>query len=135
MKTFVQRGLLVCAFLLLAGQGCFQAYQEPPSIQTSGPGGFFISQDKGESWQPHSTYPTASGVSQLSNLSVWRLNIDPQDPNAFYWATRGNGLFFSYDAVKPGNDQVHRSTMALSMMWQLTRPISVQFMQQMDGRF
>jgi len=33
----------------------------------------------------------------LDKVSVYRLIDDPQDPMAFYWASRGNGLYYTYD--------------------------------------
>lgn len=65
--------------------------------ETSGPGGVFISQDRGEQWQSISFVPTVQGNVNFSHASVYRLQGDPKDPGALYWLSRSNGLLYSYD--------------------------------------
>lgn len=84
--------------LLITGQGCLSLTESGSS--TSGPGGMFVSTDKGEAWQSISLLPTAKGVEQLAGVSVFRIFEDLQDPKAMYWASREHGLFFTYDEGK-----------------------------------
>lgn len=99
MKSSHFRIALLFLPLLLMGQGCFDVAGNR-SEGPSGPGGVFLSMDQGDSWSQASTYPTEQGVEQLSGLSVYRFFEDPQDPDAIYWASRENGLFFTYDNAR-----------------------------------
>lgn len=81
---------------MLIGQGCL-SLGGGSGPQTSGPAGMFASTDKGESWQSISKLPTVEGVKDLSGVSVYRLFTDPDDSAALYWASRGNGFFYTYD--------------------------------------
>jgi len=95
--TLLRAGLLF-SFVLLAGQGCLSVTDKPP--ETTGPGGMFVSLDKGDSWQPISRLPQPDGIKNISSASVYRLIEDPQDPRALYWASREAGMFYSYDDGK-----------------------------------
>lgn len=90
---------LFVSVILFTGAGCLSLSQgdEP---QTTGPGGIFTSLDKGETWKASSLMPTVDGVKNLQGASVYNLTDDPSDPNTFYWASRGNGLFYTTDAAK-----------------------------------
>jgi photosystem II stability/assembly factor-like uncharacterized protein len=92
-KSFLRLGIFFAAFLLI-GQGCVSSSGSNTNV---GPGGMFVSVDKGESWQSISLLPSLSGTKDLSSASVYRLFEDPQDSKAMYWATRNNGMLFSYD--------------------------------------
>jgi photosystem II stability/assembly factor-like uncharacterized protein len=96
MSRVYQLSLCVLALVFL-GAGCVSSSN---TSTTSGPAGMFVSTDKGETWKSISLLPTTEGVQQLSGVSVFRLEADPQDASALYWATRANGLFFSYDDGK-----------------------------------
>lgn len=87
---------LLASLVLLLGQGCLSV-TDNTATQTAGPAGIFVSTDGGENWKAISTLPGAEGNKSLTSVSVYRLVEDPQDPNALYWASRGNGLFFTYD--------------------------------------
>ncbi|OGH94376.1 MAG: hypothetical protein A2538_01045 [Candidatus Magasanikbacteria bacterium RIFOXYD2_FULL_41_14] len=76
--------------LVLVGAGCI-------SGTAAGPMGVYASLDKGDSWQPAFAYPTAKGVESIADLKVYRMHIDPSDPNTIYLATRGQGLFYTYN--------------------------------------
>lgn len=76
--------------LILGGAGCIGG-------ATQGPMGVYTSSDKGDSWQPVFAFPTAKGVESISNLKIYRMHIDPSDPNAIYLSTRGQGLFYTYN--------------------------------------
>ena len=87
------RWAVVGMALLLAGAGCITI-----GGTASGLAGVFRSTDKGETWQPTVIFPTAQGVQSLAGVNVYRLFPDPSDPNSLYLATRGNGLFYSYNS-------------------------------------
>lgn len=82
------------ALLLLLGAGCIQFGSSGPT----GPMGVFRSSDKGENWEQANVYPTPQGVKSLAGVKVYRIFTDPSDPNALYLATRGQGLFYTYNA-------------------------------------
>ncbi len=62
-----------------------------------GPMGIFKSIDRGEEWTAAMALPTAQGVKSISSVKVYRIFDDPSDPNAFYLASRGQGLYYTYD--------------------------------------
>lgn len=80
------------ASLLLLGAGCIDFGGSAPVVL-----GVFRSADKGETWSQINALPTPSGVKSLNAVSVYRIFTDPSDTNALYLATRGQGLFFTYD--------------------------------------
>lgn len=80
--------------LLTTGAGCLQF----GASQAQGPMGMYQSVDKGETWKQIAVFPTAAGIKSIAGLKVYRIHTDPSDPNAMYLATRGQGLYYSYDA-------------------------------------
>jgi len=80
------------AVLIFTGAGCIQF-----GSSGNGPVGIYQSNDKGDNWKPAVAMPTVSGVQNISNINVYRLHNDPQDNKAIYLASRGQGLYFSYD--------------------------------------
>ncbi len=64
----------------------------------AGPMGLFMSADGGDSWVQKNTLLTAQGSKSLAGAKVYRIFTDPSDPKALYMATRGQGLFYSYDS-------------------------------------
>ena len=88
-KIFLLGSLL--GSLLLLGAGCVS------TSTVTGPMGVFRSLDKGDTWLQANVYPTAQGVKSLASVKAYRLFTDPSDPNALYLATRGQGLFYTYD--------------------------------------
>lgn len=97
-KKILALTLFVSA-IVFTGAGCLSLTQgEEP--QTTGPGGIFLSLDKGETWKSSSVFPTVEGAKTLQGASVFQLVDDPSDPNTFYWASRGNGLFYTTDGAK-----------------------------------
>lgn len=84
-------------FLMLAGAGCVSFSSQK---DTAGPAGMFVSTNRGDSWTTVSSLVTAEGLKNLAGVSVYRLEPDPQDPGALYWASRSQGLFFSFDSGK-----------------------------------
>ncbi len=80
--------------LPLIGAGCISTNS---NATTTGPAGVFVSVDKGDNWKQSSAMPSLKGVTQLDGVSVYRMFEDPSDPKALYWASRGEGFFYSYD--------------------------------------
>jgi len=93
-KKILLNSLLI--LLVFFSTGCLKVGDTTTS-STSGPAGVFFSSDKGETWVSKSGYPTIEGVKNLQTTSVYRLLEDPLDPNTLYWASRENGMFYSYD--------------------------------------
>jgi photosystem II stability/assembly factor-like uncharacterized protein len=85
--------LALVVMLLTAGAGCLQF----GSSQSKGPMGMYQSSDKGETWKQIVAFPTAAGVKSIAGINVYRIHTDPSDPMAIYLATRGQGLYYSYD--------------------------------------
>ncbi len=96
MKIFLKPALLL-AGLLFIGQGCVSLSSDQAR---SGPAGMFASVDQGESWNGVSLLPEADGIKDISASSVYQLVEDPKDPKAMYWASRGEGLYYTYDEGK-----------------------------------
>lgn len=80
--------------LITSGAGCLGA---AVTSAPAGPTGMFRTEDKGEKWTEINALPTAKGVQSLNSLKVYRFFTDPSDPDALYVATRGQGLYFTYD--------------------------------------
>lgn len=99
IQTHVFRFGVLTAVIMLMGASCISVGGEEET-PTTGAAGVFVSTDKAENWQAISSAPTASGVVDVSGVSVYRLASDPQDPSALYWASRSEGLLFSYDKGK-----------------------------------
>lgn len=87
--------------LTLTGASCISLGGNKSGM--SGPVGVFVSTDKGESWRASSLMPTVEGVKQLTGVGMYRLENDPHDKNTWYWLSRGNGLFYTYDNGKSWN--------------------------------
>ncbi len=93
MRSKLLTFFILIGSLVFLGAGCIQT-----SNTANGPMGVFKSIDKGETWATSMAYPTLGGVKSLTGVKVFRLYQDPTDPNAIYMATRGQGLFYSYDS-------------------------------------
>lgn len=89
----IKKALLFAgAALTLLGAGCVSVKQ-PASAGL----GTFRSADKGETWTEINILPTAQGVKSLASIKVNRVFSDPNDNNAYYMGTRGQGLFMTLD--------------------------------------
>ncbi|MBU0546368.1 hypothetical protein KKA13_03890 [Patescibacteria group bacterium] len=86
--TFIS---FVVAAVLLTGASCIT------TKTASGPVGMFRSLDKGETWKQISAMPTPTGVQSIGSLNIFRIYDDPNDVNAMYIGTRGQGLYYTYD--------------------------------------
>ena len=96
-KTKILFGML--AVLVLTGAGCIQF-----SGSSQGPMGMFASTDGGESWVQKNLVLTSQGTKSLATVAnVYRIYTDPSDTKALYMATRGQGLYYSYDRGESWN--------------------------------
>lgn len=95
-KIKVLFGLL--AALALTGAGCVQLNNTAGGLM-----GVFRSADMGETWVAKSTLLTAQGIKSLGGAKVYKIFTDPSDPKALYMGTRGQGLYYSYDAGETWN--------------------------------
>ena len=86
------------AALVLTGAGCIQFIGS-----AQGPMGMFRSADAGETWLQKSVLLTVQGVKSLAGAKVYKIFTDPSDPKALYMGTRGQGLYYSYDAGETWN--------------------------------
>ena len=93
MKKIPLLLLALIAGLLTTGAGCLQF----GASSAKGPMGMYQSADKGETWKQIVALPTVTGVKSIAGIKTYRLHTDPSDPNAIYMATRGQGLYYSYD--------------------------------------
>lgn len=94
----MKRFIVAASTLLFLGAGCI-SFSGGNSV-TSGPGGVFVSTNKGEKWTAISSVPTVNGTKNFANASVYGLIQDPNDSKALYWMTRGQGMLYSYDDGK-----------------------------------
>lgn len=85
--------LALVVALLTTGAGCLQF----GASQAAGPMGLYQSNDKGEIWKQIVALPTVTGVQNIAGIKVYRLHTDPSDPNAIYLASRGQGLYYTYN--------------------------------------
>ncbi|PIR03654.1 MAG: hypothetical protein COV59_05720 [Candidatus Magasanikbacteria bacterium CG11_big_fil_rev_8_21_14_0_20_39_34] len=99
MKKSLISITVLLSTLLFMGSGCFSLGPEDPNQQPprTGPGGMFVSEDKGETWTAISRIPRADGVKSLRGVSVYKLVQDPSDTEAMYWAAPGLGMYYTYD--------------------------------------
>lgn len=81
------------AGLVFMGAGCISF----GASTAAGPMGVFRSVDSGETWAQANAFPTAKGVASLAGVKVYKLFTDPSDTNALYLASRGQGLYFTYN--------------------------------------
>lgn len=96
MKKYYLYLSLALAVLVVGGAGCLNVGGDS-GYKTSGSAGMFVSTDKGESWTMISTVPTVEGNKNINNVSVYTLTEDPSDAKGLYWASRQNGLYYSFD--------------------------------------
>lgn len=108
MRKIFFTTLVLVTVLLTTGQGCIQL----SGSNQQGPMGMYQSSDKGETWKPIMAVPTAAGVKSISGIKVYALYTDPSDPQAIYLASRGQGLFYTYD-----NGQSWQSVPALGSIF------------------
>lgn len=91
-RKFFVVSILLAAFIF-AGASCISFKKS----SQSGLMGLYRSSDKGESWQPAMAFPTAEGVKNIGGVKIYRIFGDPNDVNALYLGTRGQGLYYTYN--------------------------------------
>ena len=96
-KNFLAKIFWLQAGILLLGAGCVSFSGSANKTAAATGGGFYLSQDNGESWKVIATMPTAQGVKSLNGVSVYSLVEDPKDNKTLYWLSREQGLYYSYD--------------------------------------
>jgi photosystem II stability/assembly factor-like uncharacterized protein len=96
MKTLT-KFFLLSLVIFATGAGCVSFGGSSQKPTTTGPAGWFLSKDAGETWKSIVLLPTADGVKSLSGVSVYSLVEDHNDSHALYWLSRDNGLYYSYD--------------------------------------
>ncbi len=90
-------GIVLC-MLIITGQACVSFGDKKNTAL--GPSGVWVTTKNGESWTQIVSIPTGQGVQSLSDGEVYKFVDDPQDIHAFYWASRENGLLYTYDDGK-----------------------------------
>jgi photosystem II stability/assembly factor-like uncharacterized protein len=61
-------------------------------------GGFFISMDKGVTWEQRTSILSTSGTARNFSLDgVSTIVLDPSDPKSIYYGTVKQGMLYSYD--------------------------------------
>ncbi|MFA6423755.1 MAG: hypothetical protein WCV83_00380 [Candidatus Magasanikbacteria bacterium] len=93
MKKIPLLLLALVVGLLTTGAGCLTF----GAAQPTGPMGMYQSADKGETWKQIAAMPTVAGAKSIAGIKTYRLHTDPSDPNAIYLATRGQGLYYTYN--------------------------------------
>ena len=83
--------LLVGTFFI---SGCLKIGSTPPPAVV----GIFKSFDGGETWIERNLFLYSGGTGSMNTVSVKEFVFDPQDANAIYLMSKGNGLFYSYDS-------------------------------------
>ena len=82
--------------LTFTATACIQTKKQVDTSQFDG--GIFKSADKGNTWQQRVLIPTTSGQPQrFSGANVIWMSIDPNDSNAIYYGSIGNGLIYTLD--------------------------------------
>jgi photosystem II stability/assembly factor-like uncharacterized protein len=91
--------IIVFSLLLVAtvtmGAGCSISLKNSGNT-TAVDGGFWVSLDKGVTWQQSVAVPTISGVSSISSLDDSSLAIDPKDTGALYFGSLSDGLYYTF---------------------------------------
>ncbi len=96
-KIYLLAGIISAC--ILGGAGCIQF-----SGGSQGPMGVFASVDGGETWEQKNLALTSKGAKSLATVAnVYRIFTDPSDTKALYMATRGQGLYYSYDQGETWN--------------------------------
>lgn len=98
-KKIIPLSFLLALFFLT---GCITTKKQ---VDTSSfDGGVFKSADKGSTWQQRVLIPTTTGKPQrISGSNVIWMSIDPNDSNAIYYGSIGNGLLYTLDGAGSWN--------------------------------
>lgn len=86
-------------FVAFGAAGCITVNKK--AATTAAPtaqGGFFISEDQGETWTNKSLLMTPSGTpGNISETNVYVMRFDPSDNDVIYAGTKTDGLYYSYN--------------------------------------
>jgi len=89
-KTILITILLISTVFLA---GCFNvSTQAPPPTA-----GVYKSFDSGNTWMAKNLYVSALGFGDMGQVSVNDIIFDPQDNQALYLLSEGDGIYYSYD--------------------------------------
>lgn len=88
--------LFLLSVVIIAG-GCTVNVGKGGTAKT-GDGGVWRSDDAGKVWAQKVSVPTTTGKpGSIANVQVRRMVFDPQDYNAVYLVTEGDGIIYTYD--------------------------------------
>ena len=88
--------IIILIILPLATTGCVQVKNAKDAGSING--GVFKSTDKGLTWKQKALIPTLSGKpANFAGANAASMAIDPQDNQAIYFGSVGNGLLYTYD--------------------------------------
>lgn len=95
MHRFYLRAAIIAGLGLTLG-GCLRLGANQSKIPPDA--GVYVTQSKGERWEPRHRIVVPNGLSSLTGVSVQQVWSDAQDPATFYLSTPGNGLLYTFDA-------------------------------------
>ncbi len=88
--------LLVVGVLIFGTTGCIKLKKS--GTTKSNLGGVFMTDDRFETWKNRSNLMTPGETpGTISDTDIYLMRFDPSDQEAMYAATRGDGLFYSYN--------------------------------------
>jgi photosystem II stability/assembly factor-like uncharacterized protein len=86
--------------VLFTATGCVVVSTGSTGVKSNNTGGIFVSNNKGDVWQNKSLIANTSGSPKsFSGLDVASLVMDPSDNKTIYFASVGNGLYYTYDSA------------------------------------
>ena len=84
-------------FVAFGSAGCITVNKKTTTTPAT-QGGFFISEDQGETWTNKSLLMTPSGTpGNIAETDVYVMRFDPSDNETMYAGTRADGLYYSYN--------------------------------------
>lgn len=88
---------LILGLLTLSLSACTLSIGSSSSLGV-GDGGLWLTSDKGRTWRQTSQIPTVTGKTEnIGNADIYVIEIDPQDNQALYLGTAGQGLYYTYN--------------------------------------
>jgi photosystem II stability/assembly factor-like uncharacterized protein len=100
-KIFLLTFLIFSAFVL---SGCDGLITINSGDSKNSQGGIYVTTDKGNKWKGMNSIPSISGTpGSIAGYNTRALEMDPNDHDAVYLGTVGNGLFYSYNVADGWN--------------------------------
>lgn len=96
LKQFALLGLLISGAFFLSA--CSLSGNPDAGLDSS----VFLSIDGGNSWREAVAMATPGDPKNIKNLNVNAMVFDPQDNFAVYLASRGDGLYYTYNVINEG---------------------------------